>query len=84
MPNRSSKRPTDQNQLAKLMVDITSGDVEDAFVDPNTGKNLAAVALGRKGGLKGGAVRAMRLSSEEKTAIARNAAKARWAKNADK
>lgn len=41
-------------------------------------KNPAAVALGRKGGLKGGKARAAKLSSEERSAIARTAAKARW------
>ena len=43
-------------------------------------KNPAAVALGRLGGLKGGKARAKKLSSKEKTAIARKAAKARWSK----
>jgi len=43
-------------------------------------KNSAAVALGRKGGLKGGAVRAARLTPEERSASARAAVSARWAK----
>jgi hypothetical protein len=34
--------------------------------------------LGRCGGLKGGKVRAEKLSDERKSEIARNAAKARW------
>jgi hypothetical protein len=42
------------------------------------GKNPAAVALGRRGGLKGGKVRAERLSPEERRAIAKRAAEARW------
>ncbi|MBP7722285.1 MAG: hypothetical protein KA155_07085 [Alphaproteobacteria bacterium] len=41
-------------------------------------KNPAAVALGRLGGLKGGAARAKALSKEERSAIAKKAAKARW------
>jgi len=36
--------------------------------------------IGRKGGLKGGKVRAAKLSAEERTKIARKAAKSRWAK----
>jgi len=36
--------------------------------------------LGRRGGLKGGKARAEKLSDERKSEIARNAAKARWAK----
>ncbi len=78
MPDRSSKRPTDQNQLAKLVVDIASGETEDLLVDPDTGKNLAAMALGRLGGLKGGKARAQILTQEERSQIARKAAKARW------
>jgi hypothetical protein len=42
-------------------------------------KNPAAVALGRLGGLKGGARRAEKLSSEEKIAIARQGGLARQA-----
>jgi hypothetical protein len=43
-------------------------------------KNPAAVALGRLGGLKGGAARAAALSPRKRTAIAAKAAKARWGK----
>jgi len=37
-------------------------------------------AAGRKGGIKGGAVRAQRLSPDERSRIARKAAEARWRK----
>ena len=43
-------------------------------------KNPAAVALGRLGGKKGGPARAKKLSAEERTAIARNAALIRYGK----
>lgn len=43
-------------------------------------KNAAAVALGRLGGLKGGRVRAKRLSEERRSEIASVAARARWRK----
>ena len=46
--------------------------------DPYTGKNPAAVALGRLGGAKGGAARAAALSPTKRRAIAKKAAKARW------
>jgi len=39
-----------------------------------------AVALGRLGGLKGGRVRAERLTPERRVEIAKKAAKARWGK----
>lgn len=77
MPDRSRKRPRDPNQLGKLIVDLATGAAEDAPVD--TGKDPAAVALGRKGGLKGGKARAAALTAEERQASARRAAQARWA-----
>jgi len=46
--------------------------------DPNAGKNPAAVALGRLGGMKGGKARAEKLSAKKRRAIARKAARARW------
>jgi hypothetical protein len=76
MLDRSSKRPRDPNQLAKLIVDIATGEVEDTPVDD--GKNPAAVELGRKGGLKGGRARAAKMTPEERSEAARRAAQARW------
>jgi hypothetical protein len=43
-------------------------------------KNPNAVALGKMGGSKGGKNRAAKLTPEQRTASARNAALARWAK----
>jgi hypothetical protein len=43
-------------------------------------KNPHAVALGRKGGLKGGVARAANLSPEQRREIAKAAAQARWHK----
>lgn len=76
VPDRSRKRPRDPNQLAKLIVDIATGEVEDTPED--AGKDPAAVALGRKGGLKGGNARAAKLTAEQRSESARRAAKARW------
>ncbi len=45
-------------------------------------KDPAAVLLGRRGGLKGGRVRAERLSPKRRKEIARKAALARWRKRA--
>ena len=42
------------------------------------GKNPAAVALGRLGGLKGGKARAEKLSTQKRSAIAKQWARARW------
>ena len=70
------KRPRDTNQLAKLIVDIATGEASEPKADD--GKDPAAVALGRKGGLKGGAARAKQLTPAKRSAIAKKAAKARW------
>ena len=78
MPSRSSKpkRPRDPNQLAKLIAGIATGEVEEE--NPDAGKDPAAVALGRKGGLKGGKARAEKLTAKRRSEIARKAAVTRW------
>lgn len=73
------KRPKDTNQRAKSIIDIVTGDKKD--VDPNKGKNPAAVALGKLGGLKGGKARAEKLSPAKRKKIAKKAAKKRWSKD---
>jgi hypothetical protein len=78
MPDRSSKRPSDVNELAKQLTDEVAGEAPP--FDPDAGKDPAAVALGRKGGLKGGKARAASMTSEERSAAARRAAEARWKK----
>lgn len=70
------KRPRDPNQLAKLITDIATGEAEDC--NPDQGKDPAAVALGRKGGLKGGKARAKTLTAKQRSDIAKKAAKTRW------
>lgn len=72
-----AKRPRDPNQLAKLIVDIATGEAGDE-VSP---KKRAASVRGRSGGLKGGKVRAKKLSPAERADIARLAAQARWKKS---
>ena len=77
MLERSSKEgtPEDINLLAARIV-------EGATANPG-GKNAAAVLLGRLGGNKGGKARANKLTPEQRSDIARRAAKARWQKVAD-
>ncbi|HUO04141.1 MAG TPA: hypothetical protein VMU16_02980 [Candidatus Binataceae bacterium] len=69
------KRPRDPVALAKLIGDITTGQVEDRVEDH---RNPAAVALGRLGGAKGGKARAAKLSPAQRKEIARKAALKRW------
>ena len=68
------KRPRDPNQLAKFIVDIATGEKTEG----ESGKDPAAVALGRKGGLKGGNARRGALSDKRRAEIAKKAALARW------
>ncbi len=72
------KRPRDANQLAKSIVDLSTGEAEEE--NPDEGKDPAAVALGRKGGLKGGKARAANMTKEERSEAAKKAAQARWGK----
>ncbi len=75
MPERSS-RPRDPNELAKQIVGEAVGD--EPPYDPDAGKDPAAVELGRRGGLKGGKARAAKLTPEQRSEIARKAARKRW------
>ena len=77
---KTPKRPRDANQLAKSIVDIATGEAEEE-TSIDDGKDPAAVALGHKGGLKGGKARAEKLTPEQRSEIARKASNARWKKN---
>ncbi len=69
------KRPRDPNQLAKSIIGIAIGQIDDR--EPDSGKDPAAVALGRKGGK----ARAAKLSKDERETIAKKAARGRWQKS---
>lgn len=73
------KRPRDPNQLAKLVVDIATGEKPDRDPTPEEqGKDPAAVERGRKGGLVGGKARAERMNPAERKASALKAVRSRW------
>lgn len=76
MPKRLRKPPRDLNALAFAIVQATTGGkvAEEPPKDPH------AVAMGRKGGKKGGAVRASRMTPEQRSEAAKKAAEARWGK----
>ena len=69
------KRPRDINQLAKLVVDLSTGDASEEEL------SIKAIS-GRIGGLKGGKVRAANLTPAQRSQIAKLAAQARWKKKA--
>jgi len=93
MPRRSSTAPApapkkrpgtardhDFATIARNVVEHAIGERLDGSPLPeaDTGKNPAAVALGKLGGAKGGKARAEALSPAKRRAIARKAAAARW------
>jgi hypothetical protein len=81
MPTRESKPPRDVNQLAKYILDVTTGDAKK--IEPPQ-KNPHAQALAKLGASKGGQARAAKLSPRKRKAIAKKAAQTRWSKSIDK
>lgn len=77
MPKRP-RRPRDPFQLAHQVFQEAIGEAPKQ--DPDAGKNPAAVALGKLGGAKGGHARAANMTKNERSAAAKKAAQARWAK----
>jgi hypothetical protein len=71
-------RPRDPNQLAKTIVGIATGEVEDTVSES---KRHPENVRGRAGGLRGGILRAQSMSARKRSEIARNAAKSRWKKS---
>lgn len=82
MPKRSSKPQRDEVQAAfdvlQRVIDQSEGGSNGHAMNGSTGKNPAAVMLGRMGGKKGGPARAEKLTAAERRAIAQKAAQARW------
>lgn len=75
MPEK--RPPKDPNQLAKYILDVTTGDAEK--IEPPK-KNPHAQALSKLGASKGGVARASKLTAKKRKEIARKAAKKRWSK----
>ncbi len=75
-------RPRDVNQLAKMVVDIATGSSQDE-IEPVVKVSTSMSAIGKLGGLRGGRMRAERLSPERRTEIAKAAAAARWPSSKD-
>lgn len=75
MPKRSRKRDEVEEAL-RVVEEATGGRLTEKPAKRR--KNPHAVALGRRGGKKGGPARAAKLSPEERSAIAKTAALSRW------
>jgi hypothetical protein len=87
MPKRSRKK--EKPKLLKLVTKPRGRDEnQTAFaalqhvieMGEPTAKNPMAMALGRLGGLKGGKARAAKMTKDQRSASAKRAAQARWAK----
>ena len=72
---KGEKRPADVVGAAVKVMQIATGEIEED-IEPESGKDQAAVELGRRGGQ----ARATKLSKKRRTEIARKAAQKRWAK----
>ena len=72
---KGEKRPADVIGNAVKVMRIATG--EESDVAPNDGKNKAAQALGKLGGV----ARAKSISSSERSEIAKIAAKKRWSQS---
>jgi hypothetical protein len=74
---RKSKKREDVNEMAYSIARAMSRESE-AEKEAMREKNLAAVALGSLGDLKGGKARAQKLSTDERKDISNRAALKRW------
>jgi len=77
---KTKKLPKDVNERAVMIAQMATGEVEKIPEETDLIK-LAASAMGRKGGLKGGKARAKSLSAKRRSEIAKKAAAARWNKS---
>jgi hypothetical protein len=72
---KGERRPADVIGNAVHVMRLATGQITDDVPSPeNEGKSAAAIELGRLGGR----ARAKKMSKKQRTAAARNAAKARW------
>jgi hypothetical protein len=78
---RPGKKPKvlDISQFAARITELATGQPVGPPKEVEREKDPNAVALGRKGGLKGGAARANAMTPKQRSNAARKAAKARWA-----
>ena len=74
--------PSDPNQATALTVRLATGESDELLPARDAVTNYLA-EIGRRGGIKGGKARAQVLSKAKRKAIAKKAAKARWANRRD-
>lgn len=82
MPKRIKQPKRDVNQLAHYLVEESTREI--GTPDPATKAQISLLMseMGRKGGKKGGKRRLETMTSNERKAVAKKAAQARWSKKA--
>jgi len=81
MPKRIKhlKRPTDVNELAHYLGEVSTQENSDSITPPTKAQVSVLMAeLGRKGGKVGGKRRLETMTATQRKAVARKAAQARW------
>ncbi len=74
---KGEKRPADVIANAVKVMKIATGEIEEDIDSPEkSGKDPAAVSMGKRGGK----ARAEKMTPERRAEIAKSAAKARWHK----
>ena len=71
----TARKKKDENEIAHAMVEMIASGRVPSLPD---GKDPIAVAMGRRGGLKGGKARAASMTKEQRIESAKKAATARW------
>jgi len=75
---KQEKRPADVNELAHHFVEDSTRENGDTLPPTKEQISRFMAEMGRKGGKKGGKRRLQTMTAKERSAIARNAARARW------
>ena len=80
-PIKQFERPTDINQLARRLVDLSTQESSDTILLPTKSQiSMLMAELGRKGGKIGGKRRLETMTPRKRRLLAQRAAKARWGK----
>jgi hypothetical protein len=74
------KRSRDINQMAAMIVSLSTGETQASTEPEESPEKRYAREFARKGGLVGGKARAAALSPRKRKEIAKKAAAARWKK----
>ena len=76
---QGQKRPADVIGNAVHVMRIATGEVTETLKP----KDAAAVALGKRGGAKGGKARAAKMTKKQRSEAAKKAVRARWTPKED-